>query len=260
MLNQIPEVYCTNESDVVWLLYQVDQGSPELTEEIGTGYGGKTIEPFVRHPLDVGSAGAVHTLRAIRHYDGESVFTQGTWRERYEAIQNMEWLHIRQNLTKRPFGKAIRNDLLRKTWETLEYVGDKMPTQVADPDVFNWWISRFPETRFIHLIRDPRRVVASMMKLGFNTWWREEADKVFAQWAAIERWAIDIERKIPDQVIRVRQEDMAANPNSLMGDMVTFLGLQKKVTFPARKTTQTAPIGAPDDPYVREVMEEYGYG
>lgn len=255
---------------MVWLLYQMDQSSPQITrEEIKAGrenaedgqeFGNKSINPFTRHPLDIGSAGAVHTLRAVRFYGGEDAFTEGTMRYRYEAVQNMEWLHIRQGFTKRPYGQAISRDLARKQWVGLSYVGDKMPTQVADPDVFNWWISRFPETRFIHLVRDPRRVVSSMMRLGFNTWWREEVDKVYYQWAKIERWALDIKQKIPDQVIRLRQEDMRDDPENLMRSVVTFLGLDNPVSFPVTPFKESDPIDAPDDPYVREVMEEYGYG
>jgi hypothetical protein len=268
LLNRIPEVFCTNESDVAWLLYQMDRHG-FTNEEIAKGrqpsldnqeFGDKSINPFVRHSLDVGSAGAVHTLRAVRFYGGEDAFTKGTVRTQYEAVQNMEWLHIRQGHTKRPFGHAIRSDLLKKEWSELAFLGDKMPTQLADPDVFNWWIPRFPETRFIHLVRDPRRVVSSMMRLRFNTWWRQEANEIFLRWAAIERWALDIERKVPDQVIRVHQEDMADDADLMMSDIITFLGLPKTVTFPSRETSQSIPIDAPDDPYVREVMEEYGYG
>ncbi len=263
-------MYCSNESDVVWLLYQMDQNRPQITrEEIKAGregaadgqeFGNRSINPFTRHSLDKGSAGAVHTLRAVRFYGGEEAFTQGDMRYRYEAVQNMEWLHIRQGFSKRPFGQAIRADLLQKEWDDLSYVGDKMPTQVADPVVFNWWINRFPETRFIHLIRDPRRVVASMKRLGFNTWWREDVERVYHQWAEIERWALDITAQLPDQVIRVRQEDLVDMPDQLMGDVVTFLGLTKTVTFPQVTPKQSSPLDAPDDPYVREVMEEYGYG
>ena len=264
-------MFCTNESDVVWLLYQMDQSSPQITrEEIKAGradaadgqeFGNRSINPFTRHPLDIGSAGAVHTLRAVRFYGGEDAFTEGTMRYRYEAVQNMEWLHIRQGFTKRPYGQAVKQDILQKEWTDLSYVGDKMPTQVADPEVFNWWITRFPETRFIHLVRDPRRVVASMKKLGFNTWWKDDIDKVYYQWAEIEHWALDIERKIPDQVIRLRQEDLSGDPDRLMRNVVTFLGLHNAVTFAKQaRPAESEPLDAPDDPYVREVMEEYGYG
>lgn len=259
LLNRIPEVFCTNESDVAWLLYQVDRGSPEVTDEeiaMGAEYG---LKPFTRHHLDIGSAGAVHTLRSIRHFDGEDAFFKGTWRARYEQIQHMEYLHIRQGLTKRPYGQAMRKSLLEKEWEDLLYVGDKMPTQVADPEVFNWWYSRFPETKFVHIVRDPRYVVASMQRLGYNTWWKEDIAGILTQWTEIEQWAIDIEHKLPNQVIRVYQEEMATNPDAVMTKIYSFLGIPKTQTFPAGHVSQSTPVDLPDDPLANEVIKEYGY-
>jgi hypothetical protein len=135
-----------------------------------------------------------------------------------------------------------------------------MPTQAADPDVFNWWINRFPETKYIHLVRDPRKVVASMMKLGFNTWWREDPGSILHQWAEIEEWSLSIERKLPDQVIRLYQEDLAADPDGFMADLHSFLGLPKVVSFTNRGFKETKPIDLPNDELASEVIKEYEYG
>ena len=261
VLNRIPEVFCTNEADVAWLLYQVDKGSPVLTfDEIQMG-AEMTLKPFVRHRLDIGSAGAVHTLRALAFYKGEDALYQGTWRARYEEILHMEFLHISQGLSKRPYGKVVRKDAITKDWDNLAFLGDKMPTQVADPKIFNWWIKRFPETKFIHLVRDPRRVVPSMMHLGFNTWWRGDPAAVLHQWAEIEQWALDIEEKLPGQVFRVYQEEYAVNPEKTMTDLHAFLGIDKAVNFPVRGFVQTKPIKLPtDDLLANEVIKEYKYG
>ena len=254
-------MFCTNESDIAWLLYQVDKGSPTLTfEEIQMG-AEMTLKPFVRHPLDIGSAGAVHTLRAIDFYHGEEAFYQGTWRTRFEAIQHMEFNHIVQDLSKRPYARAIQKDAQRKDWDSLAVLGDKMPTQAADPDIFNWWVNHFPETKFIHIVRDPRRVIPSMMKLGYNTWWRGgDPAPVLRQWAKIEQWCLDIEEKLPDQVLRVYQEELALNPERVMIDIHAFLGVPKVVNFPPRGFPQTKPINLPADRLASEVIKEYEYG
>jgi hypothetical protein len=154
----------------------------------------------------------------------------------------------------------MKKNLLEKEWDELLYIGDKMPTQVADPEVFNWWISRFPETKFIHIVRHPRYVVASMQGLGYNTWWKEDVAGILSQWAEIERWAIDIEHKLPDQVIRVHQQELATNPDSVMAQVHSFLGVEKTQVYSAGHVTQSTPVELPDDPLADEVMKEYGYG
>lgn len=260
-LNKLPDVFCTNESDVAWLLYQMDNGSPEITDaelQMGPDF---SLKPFARHPLDVGSAGAVHTMRAIREYGAEESLMEGSWRFRYEAIQHMEFLANQQGKTKRPMAMAARTWVQKKDWKDLHYVGDKMPTQVADPKVFDWFYRRFPETRFLHIVRNPSYVVASMRRLGYNTWWKGSIEEVLRQWTKIELQAISIAEKHPHQVLRVKQEEMAADPQRVMDGIADFLGVARGIfPKPAHYRPESAPALLPDNEYTAAVMKEYGYG
>ena len=257
-LNQHPDIFVTNESDVAWFLYQITEGFDEklaaLDEaEMDAKY---AIRPFARHPYDIGSAGGVHTMKALRNTtvlsDPMSV------RARFEAIQHAYWLSLKKGESMSPYGKIISRTL-NSSWSDLKYVGDKMPTQNADPEVFDWIWKRFPDAKFVHIVRDPHMVVSSMRRLGFNTWWRDEPAQVLDNWTKIEEWVLRAEKTT--EVLHVRQEDLVTNVNREMGRVWDYLEVDPSTRFAdqSRHRPQSQRIDLHLKADTLAIMERYGY-
>ena len=259
-LNQHPEIFVTNESDVAWFLYQIENGlvgnEGLVARDIGAMGHEMSIRPFSRHPYDIGSAGGVHTMRALRSTtvlsDPMSV------RARWAAIQHAYWLSLQNGDQVSPYGRLIAKTL-GTPWSDLAYVGDKMPTQNADPEVFDFIWRRMPDAKFIHIVRDPHMVVSSMRRLGFNTWWRDDTAQVLDTWTKIEEWVLKAEKVGP--VIHVRQEDLVADVNREMRRIWDFLEVDHAVNFPPQNRFRPAskPISLHPNDRTLAIMERYGY-
>lgn len=263
-LNGHPELFVTNESDVSWMLYQIETGM--ITDEglqdrirrdeeaMGVSF---AIAPFSRHPYDIGSAGGVHTMRALQNTtvlsDPMSV------RARFEAIQHGYWLSLQiPDHNKSPFGDLIAKTIKGHKWGDYKWVGDKMPTQAADPKVFDFMWRRFPDAKFVHIVRHPEMVVSSMQRLGFNTWWREDTASVLERWTEIEEWVLEAEKTAP--VIHVRQEDLVNDVNYEMGRLFEFLDVDP-VRYPCQKRhrAKSRPADLQVNDRTRAIMERYDY-
>jgi hypothetical protein len=87
-----------------------------------------------------------------------------------------------------------------------------------------------PEARFIHLVRDPRDVVASLLAAS-RTWgvgWApRRSAKAVEMWVDHVRIATEAIKHIsPHQVLEVKYEHLVASPERTLGDVLEFLGLQ----------------------------------
>jgi hypothetical protein len=96
----------------------------------------------------------------------------------YSGIQVPYWIWLKRNVDKEAFGQALlmtdRSEreiflLLMKTYleetrgidETDIILGEETPTHIYYvPTLFEW----FPETKIIHLFRDPRAIITAQMK------------------------------------------------------------------------------------------------
>jgi hypothetical protein len=95
------------------------------------------------------------------------------------------------------------------------------------------WSSRlmrrlYPEAFFLHIVRDPRAVAASMLAYAREDWANEgEADVL----SAAEAWlsAVTIGHcelaTLGDRLIEVRYEDLLANPDDVLAKILSRLGL-----------------------------------
>jgi hypothetical protein len=97
--------------------------------------------------------------------------------------------------------------------------------------VFGEFILRtFPQARFIHLIRDARAVVASMLRISKNwgqNWAPNNAEQATAFWFECVSAGCQISELVssPDHYLGIRYEDVRANQEGYLADLFTWLGL-----------------------------------
>ena len=111
----------------------------------------------------------------------------------------------------------------------------------------------FPDAYFVHVLRDPRAVVASLMKVDFwpdmALWWHEDktprqlvaAGAAEAELAAthagvrsVERLLADKDALDPARYLELRYEDFVADPEGALGTIFAFAGLARCVRVPAQ--------------------------
>lgn len=124
----------------------------------------------------------------------------------------------------------------------------------------------FPDLRFIHCVRDPRAVVASMAS-------REWAPKSSAERFAY--WTLNVERgkrfvdQFPEQGIEVRYEDLVADPAGTLGRLFRWLGIADEsaglvAAYRRDYPIAPAPAAAAADPAaadasLKALIAHYGY-
>ncbi len=102
--------------------------------------------------------------------------------------------------------------------------GDKRPLYVEElPAVFDL----FPDAQFVSIVRDPRAVIASMKKLGWlDDWYDGTVAGAVVRWMrSVTRGRRGLERLRPDQIREVRYETLVGDPESVLGDLCSFLKL-----------------------------------
>jgi hypothetical protein len=84
----------------------------------------------------------------------------------------------------------------------------------------------FPRARFVHMLRDGRAAVSSMLASGFDTRIAKDFDFACQTWArcAGDAWAFTRER--PEVSLEIRQEDLALDPETTLVAVQRFLGVE----------------------------------
>lgn len=105
--------------------------------------------------------------------------------------------------------------------------GDKTAFNIL---VFGQLAKLFPEARFIHLVRDGRDLSASLLERR----WRSPSGALFEQcaslagaaryWASIVTRGVETEKALGDRALRVRYEDLAADPAGTVHRICDFVG------------------------------------
>jgi omega-hydroxy-beta-dihydromenaquinone-9 sulfotransferase len=103
--------------------------------------------------------------------------------------------------------------------------------------------SAFPHAFFIHVIRDPKAVVASLLEVGFwpnlPLWWRDDStprqlvdEGRSAASVAAEHWRRSVERLLADKellpkdrYLELRYEDLVQDPSTMMSEICRFAQL-----------------------------------
>ena len=104
-------------------------------------------------------------------------------------------------------------------WENLRFIGDNTPLYALSLPELKQLL---PTARFIHVVRDPRDVVCSTLKMRFGafdpTVAALEWHMTIGAWLMAERW-LPIEDRI-----EFRYEDLCITPAATFGRIAGFLG------------------------------------
>jgi len=121
------------------------------------------------------------------------------------------------------FSKTIFHKIA-ETKQGAWIVVEKTPNHLRHADLI---LRLFPNAYFLHIVRDPRSVVASLQHAG-RTWGKQWAPADVASGA--RRWVRDVRsgREIAvatDRYLEVRYESLLEDGPSALGQILAFLGL-----------------------------------
>lgn len=113
----------------------------------------------------------------------------------------------------------------RRDWKTLDIIGDNTPAYV-------WAIPKLerllPGALYIHIVRDPRDVVASMKAMRFGA---NDALTAAVEWLAhIGAWMAAERIVPPGRRMELRYEDLCRDPSAALSRVARFLGQEPEVS------------------------------
>jgi hypothetical protein len=243
LLNAHPHLFLSHESDVVWLLRLASLGEPPR------GY-----------PWD-GRIGMDATLAAAGHIleDARPRLARGQGvAETFERMQ----LHLMRN------GSEVQAAYEKPD---VEWLGDKKPVQHADPEVFPFIRTHFSHARYLHIVRHPRAVVASMARRAQEgapvEFWSRPLDHLLDRWCLHEEWVQAAAAKLGDALLTVRYEDLVADAERQVGKIFDFLDLDLSKSIAQRVASATKAgtnaksesLNLPRSRRADELMARYSY-
>jgi len=278
MLNSHPRVFVSHESDIAWILYQARKGMPAR---------------FEVHPLDSAMM-MTSTLRSGRrilkrtlgrspsHDDIVEAFyavetrLMDQWLRHRSSLRGRAWRRLRE-IGRRPTLARIRHAMAMKPdplhKEDLAWIGDKKHAQHMDPDIRAFLEEHFPDARYIHIVRNPKGVVASMVEAS-KTWFvlpeyfKGSAQQILEQWATHEELVQQAKERERARILTVRLEDLCKRPLETLSELFAFLELEmtdairartKVLVHPFDPNAKYAEFPLPDLPRARRLMQLYGY-
>lgn len=144
-----------------------------------------------------------------------------------------------------------RGQLRRAVWDALRWQGrSRWASKLTGPSRIEFLRSVFEDALFVHVVRDPRAVVESLMRVGFwreqggleRPWWeggvapeqlqrwqsggRDPAVLAALQWKAIVHEAREQEQRLPPgDYIELRYEDFMQDPEGSLSRIYAACGL-----------------------------------
>jgi len=233
LLNLHPQVFVSQESDVIWILYQFNKNMP-----------------FAAHPWD-SPRGMNTSLKTCGHLLEKNNGPE----QNYFAFQQC----LKEKWNSR-FPASAKKDIL--------WIGDKKPFQYADPKLTEFIFEMLPDPHFIHLVRHPFAVAASSERFNrtpHGDFWKGlSLEEKVAQWAFHEKNVLELKRTKKAKVIDVRYEDLCRKTEDVMAEIFRFLGLEfdEGITKTARSKTRYIVKNMPSIPCNEETiatMSQYGY-
>lgn len=197
---------------------------------------------------------------------------------------------------RRYFGQAVdrmvsdaRKPIIRRSDE----IGEKDPSKLSDNVKLRrgWWqpkrrwvdgtpenahfvlplLGMFPDARFIHVLRNPRRVATSLMHFSTMGSFDYEEEVAYRTWIRLVRASALAEQAFgPDRVLRLAHDDLASSPRDALTACLNFIGesFHPDCLLPLREkinSSQYSDVGdcsieanlASPSPWIREAFELY---
>jgi len=141
------------------------------------------------------------------------------WQSTPEAIQNL--------LEKYPpeshfseLCKAIYYEYAQRNGkEEAHLLGDKNPE-------YSLYIKRlaqlYPESKFVHLVRDPRANVLSYQNVDFDV---NDTAALAHRWKKYNEHILDCQRELPDRILLIHYEELLTDTQATLERICTFLGV-----------------------------------
>ena len=130
----------------------------------------------------------------------------------------------------------------------------------------------FPAAKFIHILRNPKHVAASLMHFSSAGGHDYAEDEAYRTWTSmVQACAIAEEALGPERILRIRYEQIVADPQAAMQRCLAFVGeeFNDDCLLPLREKINSscydnvgddsieANIGAPE-PWISKAFELYG--
>lgn len=97
---------------------------------------------------------------------------------------------------------------------------DHTPQNIQDPLMLR---AIFPDAKFIHIVRDPRAVAASVLSLD---WGPNDAESAAIFWAQKMAYGLAFEQRYPRACFRVRYEDILERPSETIQTLCDFCEIE----------------------------------
>ncbi|EGV18145.1 sulfotransferase family protein [Thiocapsa marina] len=81
-----------------------------------------------------------------------------------------------------------------------------------------------PDARFLHLVRDGRAVVDSMLHSGFTSPWARSFATACATWRHFVVKGLEAEKMLGDRILRVSHARLLSEPQTMLEEVLSFLG------------------------------------
>lgn len=233
LLNLHPQVYISNESDVVWVVYQFHKNGGE----------------FKDYPHD-SPAGMRESLQQARHI----LDKEKSPRENFIAYQT----YLMENgfMKMKPMDKP-----------QLRFIGDQKPYQNSDPDLLPFIMEMFPEAKFLHILRHPFPVASSSRRFGGGTggyiWKGMNNNELIQKWVFHERWIDKMKDAGKYDMREVRYGHLVEHTEKEMAGIFDFLGLEYDSRLLKKCRFATLPNFKPVENYavtddLKHFLKEYG--
>jgi len=229
LLNLHPNIFVSNESDIIWILYRF--------------HNNLEIIPY-QWDTPVGMNRALEQCQDLLSKD-KTPF------ENFVTFQT--------TLMKEGF---IKTTPVNK--EKLLWIGDQKPFQQIDPELMPFIKENFPDAKFIHLIRHPFPVIKSSQVFVGQLWKGMSDEEILKRWTMHEQWVTQEKEKNEVPILDVKYEDIISHTQREMVRMFDFLEVtyNENILKEARKITRSMIKLHPRfscPPETQAIMEQYGY-
>jgi hypothetical protein len=196
-----------NNNPQVWISEVESNFIPRFTRRIDR-YGDLSIyENFER------LAAALEGTRAFWAWRRRGIrIERRPW---FDACRSFDWTGVLESLFHRVYEQEMRGS--RVPWEQVLW-GDKTPLYVtAMPQL----AELFPQSRFVHIVRDPRDCALSAMRA-----WGNSPLRTAQEWAdGIETARRDGRSLGPGRYFELRYEDLVSEVRGVLAGIYDFLGV-----------------------------------